>query len=308
MLSRERNGRVMKPHRSKSRFGLLVVSLAVLLISTFAASSGAIEIGAPTSSASPRVIHVDNVMGACAIAGMSAEQAQRTALWQARSNAISQASGVRVSSYQVVRDGQMVIDFVRSFSQGVIVHEVQRWSPPNYYQPDPAKPPVVEYQVTLSADVRLFERKGPVLGMTAKLDREPAVYRSREKAFVEVKARKDSKVAIFNLMADDRVIRLFPCQADLDDKVAAGCSVRFPDKDSPVELALDTLPGHSEDVEAVLVIAIDPKEGDQLERLPGIDAPVPAADFFARFAEIADRVEEAVLPYRVVKKDEGLGR
>ena len=236
--------------------------------------------------------------GACAIVGMSAEQSSLTALQRARAAAIEQAAGVAVTSGTLVTNFTVAADFIKTYARGFIVGEQVTWLPLGQYQKDSSTPPIPEYRVRIIADVYVPRKKTPVLGLRAKLN--SAVFRNGEQAGVTVAVNKDSGIAIFNIMADDRVALIFPNIHEQNNVIAAGKDFVFPAKDAKVVLEMQTLPGHQKDAEAFLVLAWDRSREIRIRDLfPGTE-PLGFNEFFRKLAEVADHAEEAILPYEVV--------
>jgi hypothetical protein len=236
--------------------------------------------------------------GACAIVDMSAEQSSLTALQRARAAAIEQASGVAVTSGTLVTNFTVAADFIKTYARGFIVGEKATWLPLGQYQKDASTPPIPEYRVRIIADVYVPRKKAPVLGLRAKLN--STVFRSGEQARITVTANKDAALAIFNIMADDRITLIFPNIHEQNNVLAAGKDLVFPAKDAKVELEMQTLPGHHKDAEAFLVLAWERSQDIGIRDLFPNAEPLPFSEFFRKLAEVADNVEETILPYEVV--------
>ena len=236
--------------------------------------------------------------GACAIVGISAEQSQLTALQRARAAAIEQAAGVSVSSGTLVTNYVVAADFIKTYAKGFIVAEKVSWLPLGQYQKDVSTAPIPEYRVRIIADVYIPEKKAKPLGLRARLNN--TVFRAGEKAVVTLKTAKESHIAIFNIMADDRVSLLFPNQHEQGNYLAAEKEFIFPARGAKVDLEMQTLPGHRKDAEAIFVIAWDSGQEIEIMKMFTPLEPVPFGDFFKRLAEIAEHCEDVILPYEVV--------
>ncbi|MGE4298010.1 MAG: hypothetical protein AB7E47_08280 [Desulfovibrionaceae bacterium] len=240
-----------------------------------------------------------SVEGRCAVAGFTDRQAQGLALRQARALAVEKAVGVRVEAATLVTEGRLAGDFIRTLSQGCIVEESATWLPVEQYQPDPSRPPVVAYRVRLDATVRIPQGR-PLLGLSARLNQ--AIFRARtEPMTIHMETAAPSRAAVFNLMADDRVVMLYP---DTDVPVLAvgrGIPLVLPPRDGG-SLTLAPLPGDSRDTEAILV-AVAPRDAPFAWAdvfVPG--EPLPLAVFFARYASLASQCEDVMLPYEVFEE------
>ena len=235
--------------------------------------------------------------GACAIVGMSAEQSQLTALQRARAAAIEQAAGVSVSSSTLVTNYVVAADFIKTYARGFIVSEKATWLL-GQYQKDSSTAPIPEYRVRITADVYVPKKKSISLGLKAKLN--SAVFRNGEKAKISVKVGRDAGLALFNIMADDRVSLIFPNIHEQNNVITAGNDFIFPAKDAKVELEMQTLPGHQKDAEAFFVVAWDRSRDIRIRKMFPETEPLSLSEFFRRLAEIADNIEDAILPYEVV--------
>jgi hypothetical protein len=238
--------------------------------------------------------------GSCAIIGMSAEQSQQMALNRARAAAIEKAAGIKISSALLVTSSDSIVEIIRTYSRGFITKEEVVWLPLGQYQLNSTRPPIPEYKVKIKADVYIPKKRNEPLGLKAELNK--MIYQTGEKAVFKLMTSRPAVFAVFNLIADDRVIMVFPNEIEKKNSLEAGKAVIFPAKDSAIELQMQTLPEHERDAEAFMVVTVPQgKDIDFLKRFPSIKA-MSLTDFFARVSEIADISEEAVLPYEVSGK------
>jgi hypothetical protein len=279
------------PLRAGIRAGIfryLPVFLAVGLLCGRPAS------GEPSGNRVVRGVVAD---GACAIYGMSAEQSQLIALQKARSAAIERAAGVRVASSTLVRDGMVAVDLIRTYSRGYVIAEKVEWLPIAQYRDSPDRPPIPEYRVRIRADVAIPGRNAPSLGLEAKLNNK--VFRKGEKAVVEVSAQRETRLALFNITADDKVVMLFPHPFEKGNVLAAGKTLRFPPEGSRIALEMHTLPGHQRDAEAFFVVATASETEVDFASTFESGKSYPLSSFFERYAEIAPHADEIILPYAI---------
>ena len=234
--------------------------------------------------------------GACAIVGMSAEQSQLTALQRARAAAIEQAAGVSVSSSTLVTNYVVAADFIKTYARGFIVSEKATWLL-GQYQKDSSTAPIPEYRVRITADVYVPKKKSISLGLKAKLN--SAVFRNGEKAKISVKVGRDAGLALFNIMADDRVSLIFPNIHEQNNVITAGKDFLFPSRDAKIELEMRTLPDHQKDAEAFFVVAWDRSRAIRIMDMFPETEPLSLSEFFRRMMEIADNIEDAILAYEV---------
>lgn len=236
--------------------------------------------------------------GSCAIVGMSAEQCQLIALQMARASAIEQAAGVSVASSTLVTNMALTADFIKTYSKGFIVKENVQWLPLDQYQKDPSTPPIPEYRVKITADVRVPEPKIKPIGLKAKTN--SIVFKSGDKAIVEVSANREARIAIFNITADDKVVMVFPNDHDNDNLISKSTKLIFPDKNTKTELVMETLPGHKRDAEAFFVVAMDADAKKALMDVFPVNNPLNFSAFFSKYSDIADYCEDAIIAYEVV--------
>ena len=236
--------------------------------------------------------------GSCAVVGTSAEACQLLALRRARSAAIEQAAGVRVSAATVITNMRLAVDFIKTYAQGHIVNEKVKWLPLGSFQRDESSAPIPEYRVSIVADVYLPGLKVKPIGLAASLNHNS--FRAGEEAKVKIRVGRDSVIAIFNITADDQVVMLFPNNYARDNHVKGGIDFVFPGEGSGIALTLSTLPGHERDAEAVFVAAIDPEAGAKLDALFRPMTPMSLSGFFKKYSKIADYAEDAILAYEVV--------
>ena len=236
--------------------------------------------------------------GSCAIVGMSAEESQLIALQRARAAAIEQAAGVSVTSGTLVTNMILRADFIKTYAKGLIVREKVEWLPLGQFQKDSSPPPIPEYRVRISADVYVPQVKIKPIGLQAKVN--SGVFKSGERAILELKVDREAKIGIFNITADDKVTMLFPNDYEKNNIVPKNRALIFPEENSKVELIMQTLPGHKRDAEAFYIVAMD--EGGQKKFMdlftPGRSMNFSA--FFKKYSEVADYCEDMILTYEVL--------
>jgi len=239
--------------------------------------------------------------GSCAILNMTPEQAQALALRRARSLAVEKAAGVAVTGSTLVTDGKMAGEFIKSFSQGYVIEEKATWEPPGFYQSAPDQPQLVEYRVSLDALVEVPEGQRPSLGLHASLNRY--VFRANtDKLVLTATTTATARLAVFNIMADDRVVMLYPDLSTPEVRTAKGGQFILPDPHKGGSLYVGNLEGHNTDVEAIMVAALP---GDVKMRWSDVfvaDTPLPLTHFFRRYAQFAAHSEDVILSYEVFSK------
>ena len=236
--------------------------------------------------------------GSCAIVGMSAEQCQLIALQRARASAIEQAAGVSVASSTLVTNMALTADFIKTYSKGFIIKENVQWLPLDQYQKDPSTPPIPEYRVMITADVRVPEPKIKPIGLKAKTN--SIIFKNGDIAVIEISTRREAKIAIFNITADDKVAMVFPNEHDKDNLISKGKKLVFPDKDTKTELVMETLTGHKRDAEAFFIAAMDSENSRDFMDTFQSNEPMTFSAFFKKYSEIADYCEDVIIAYEVV--------
>lgn|GEM_PF-399618 len=236
--------------------------------------------------------------GSCAIVGMSAEESQLIALQRARAAAIEQAVGVSVVSGTLVTNMILRADFIKTYSKGLIIREKVEWLPLRQYQKDSSTPPIPEYRVRLTADVYVPQVKIKPIGLQAIAN--SAVFKNGDRATVEMGTGREARVAIFNITADDRVVMLFPNEYEKNSHLSKNQRLVFPEKNSKVELIMQTLPGHKRDAEAFYIVAMDESGPKKFMDLFTPGRPMNFSTFFKKYSEISDYCEDAILTYEVM--------
>lgn len=237
--------------------------------------------------------------GSCMAVGMSAEQAKLTAIQNARMNIIEKASGVRITSSSVVSDGRLAVDFIRAYSSGYIVKESYNWHDIRQVRTDKLSAPIAEYSLTVTADVYIPQKK-PGLGL--KADINTSVFKTGEKAKLNIKTGEDAQVAVFNITADDKVIMLYPNQYSKANVLKKEKTMLFPSENDVFDLEMATFEGHKTDSEAFLVSVLpsDYKLGFPL--IFGFNEPMSFAEFFNLYSKIADDADDTILAYTIIGK------
>lgn len=233
--------------------------------------------------------------GSCTIIGMTGEQAKLTALQRARADAIEKVSGVRVSSNTVVTNGELSLDLIKTYTSGYIVKETVKSIELGSYTDDESSAPIPEYLVQIEAEVVVPEKK-PSLGLKSRLNKK--TFSNGEAAAMTVEASVSAGFAIFNIMANDRVVMLYPNTFKAAEKLSKGKVFSFPPENAVYDLVMSTLPEHQRDTEAFMVAAsADPSVN--FEVLYGYNEEMTLAEFYGIYAKIAEKTEEVMLPYQV---------
>ena len=249
---------------------------------------------------------IENVRGegVVVLMGITEVQAQYIALQRARADAVEKAAGIRVLGAKMVRDGFLAGQFLKTFSHGYVVAEEQRWFPIESLGEDEKSPPVPLYRMEITARVVVPEKKiAPgFFFRSAKLDR--TIYFTGDHATITAAISKSAQIAVFNIMADDRVKMLYPTRMlDRKDTVGPNDVFVFPPPGSAV-LEMTPLKGHSRDTEAFMIVAVPVRKGIEFsfDDFFSENKTYSTPDFFSRYSRFAEDVIEEILPYEVRAK------
>ncbi|MCX5842700.1 MAG: DUF4384 domain-containing protein, partial [Deltaproteobacteria bacterium] len=191
---------------------------------------------------------------------------------------------------------------IKTYARGFITQEKVEWQPSGHYQKDSSMPPILEYRVKITADVQIPIKKNKSLGLKAKLSN--SVFKNGERARITINVTQPSRIAIFNIRADDKVAMIFPNLYENKNIIMPGHVFLFPDKDSKVDLEMQTLPGHRRDAEAFFVIALAKEHNREFHEIFPYNDIIDFSAFFKTFSDIADYAEDLILTYEVIKEKE----
>lgn len=265
--------------------------------SQFPHSQGAHDIVELRSSEDGVELVKVETIGRCAVENFTPRQAQRLALRQARALAVEKAAGINVTSSSLVTNGTLAGDFIKSFSSGYIIEETVRWLPITQYQQDTLRPPIIEYSVQLSAVVNVPAKKTRFSGLRAHLNQN--TFRAyKEEMKISVSTHMDSRIAIFNIMADDTVTMLYPHNVQTECILRAHEKRVFPSKDKGA-LLVAPIQGNKRDTEAILVAALPENSSIHWMNMFFPDEQLTLTEFFTRYSTAMKSGDDIVLPYEV---------
>jgi hypothetical protein len=229
--------------------------------------------------------------GTCIIQGISPRQAQTIAIQRARALAIDKASGIEIHASKIVSDSMLVLDFIRSYSKGYIVREKVNWHPVRQYQKNSESPPLLEYHVSIVADVYIPQKKPDTIGLEASLNK--SIYNKGECAVLRIKTHQTCQIAIFNIQANDRIATLFPNFLFPNNTVNSNESFEMNN------LYPEPLPEEQSNYEALFICAsLD--DAINFQNLFSVDEQMKFSDFFKRYSTISDKCTDVLIPYQVV--------
>lgn len=240
--------------------------------------------------------------GEATVVGVTAEEVRLIALQRARADAINQAIGVKIQSAVLVKDSLLVAEFLKTFSHGFIVEEKVKWLPLADLREKEHQAPIPFFRVEIEAVVGVPERKiDPGFFLRAELDRD--IFQAGDQARLSATVTRKAHLAIFNLMANDRVAMIYPNPREAKTRLLQpGETFSFPPEGDILQMR--TLPGHQRDCEAFMVTAV-PKG----ENLPfcftdyfAYEQEYPIPQFFEIYCGFADSAQEKILPYEVHSK------
>jgi hypothetical protein len=192
----------------------------------------------------------------------------------------------------------VAVDFIKTYTKGFIVSEKATWLPLGQYQKDSSTPPIPEYRVKIVADIYIPGKKAKPLGLKAKLNN--TVFRNGEKARVSLSVDREARIAIFNIMANDRVVMLFPNHHETNNLILPRNEWVFPARDSIVDLEMHTLHGHERDTESIFVVAADRSQNTEFMNMFSTEDSFGLSEFFQKLTRISDYSEDVILPYEIV--------
>lgn len=244
-------------------------------------------------------ILIQNVTGtgSCAIVGMQAEQSQQIALQRARVNAIEKASGLKIYSSTVVTNSQLVFDYIKSFTNGVILNEEVSWEPLNQYQFDDKMPPIPEYRVKITADVYIPKKNEKIIYLEASLNK--SIFRNGEKAILNIKTNKNCLIAIFNFLSNGNISMIFPNHINKNNLIVN--EFIYPDQNESFDLIMGNLEGHNKDIESFLIVAVGEKTKFPFLSIFTPFQQIPIDKFYNQYYKIVDESESVILPYEIIR-------
>lgn len=159
--------------------------------------------------------------GLASMVEMNQQQARTAALNEARAEAVRIAAGVHIQAEsfriqsETSRDKKisMLEDFFASVNRemafGHVVEERIISEEPLQYRGSPDTRPELYYQIKIQAKVVIEKvERDPGFQINVRTNRE--IYKENENMTIDLEASKDCYVYVFNLLANDSLIVLFP--------------------------------------------------------------------------------------------------
>lgn len=232
--------------------------------------------------------------GEAAVENITAEEARQLALNRARNKAVEEIAGVKVQGSSLVKNFTLAADFIQAMSAGYVLEEnAVKWET-GTYQERPEAAPLTTYKVTLKSCVASVAAGDPYFSIKAELNRP--VFISGEEARITASCTKDCFLTILNLTADNKIRLLLPNKYEPSVRLKANAPYSFPVEGMALEM--HTLPGHSRDTEAFLVIAT--REKFDILGLLKKGEEIPQKEFYKAILSLpADTRAEAMVVYEV---------
>jgi len=228
-------------------------ALLILLMIPFAL------LAQPGSQSNPPVTE-----GFASMAEMTQLQARAAALNEARAEAVRIVAGTKIQSENIgiksesMQNGKTISmqDFFASVNRDVayghVVNEEVLEEGPVTYTNLPGKPPQLYYRVKIRAQVALEQcEPDPTFGVLVKTNK--ALYCENEIMTIDIKATQDCYIYVFNIMANDSLLVLFPNLYMQNNWLKADSTLHLMPEGLSLQVSL--LPGMQRATELIYVVA-----------------------------------------------------
>ncbi len=202
--------------------------------------------------------------GFASMAAMTQPQARTAALNEARAEAVRIIAGVKIQSENIgiksesMQDGKTISmqDFFASVNRDVayghVVNEEVLEEGPVTYTNIPGKPPQLYYRVKIRAQVALEQGEpDPTFSLEVKTNK--TIYRENETMTIDIKATQNCYVYVFNIMANDSLVILFPNLYMQNNRLKADSTLHLMPEGLSLQVSL--LPGMQRATELIYVVA-----------------------------------------------------
>jgi hypothetical protein len=202
--------------------------------------------------------------GLALMAEMSQQQARTAALNEARAEAVRQVTGVKLQAEnfrmqsEATEDKKTPVlrDFFASVNRDVAFGHVVREEVISEgavtLTTVPGKPPQIYYQVKIRAQVAVEQGEpDPTFSLQVKTNKE--IFRENEIMTIDIKATQDCYVYVFNVMANDSLLVLFPNLYMQDNRLKADSTLHL--MPAGLSLQVSLLPGMQRATELIYVVA-----------------------------------------------------
>ncbi|MDZ7360384.1 MAG: DUF4384 domain-containing protein [candidate division KSB1 bacterium] len=209
-------------------------------------------------------IDTTTTVGLALMENLTPQQARTAALNEARAEAVRIVAGVKIRSESIgVRSESMqegkttaLQDFFASVNRDVAYGHVVRQEILSEGTVTLAtiagKPPQVYYKVRIRAHVAVEQGEpDPTFSLQVKTNKD--IYRENELMTIDIKATQDCYVYVFNVMANDSLLVLFPNLYMQDNRLKADSTLHLMPKGLSLQVSL--LPGMQRATELIYVVA-----------------------------------------------------
>lgn len=202
--------------------------------------------------------------GFASMAEMNQPQARTAALNEARAEAVRIVAGVKIQSESFgIKSESMqgekslsMQDFFASVNRDVafghVVQEEVLEEGPVTFTNIPGKPPQLYYKVKIHAQVAIEQGEpDPTFSLNVKTNK--TIYQENETMTVDIKATRDCYIYVFNIMANDSLVVLFPNLYMQNNKLKADSTLHLMPEGFSLQVSL--LPGMQRATELIYVVA-----------------------------------------------------
>lgn len=202
--------------------------------------------------------------GFASMAEMNQPQARTAALNEARAEAVRIVAGVKIQSESIgiksesMKDEKSLSmqDFFASVNRDVayghVVQEEVLEEGPVTFTNIPGKPPQLYYKVKIRAQVAIEQGEAdPSFSLDVKMNKN--IFRNNETMTIDIKATRDCYVYVFNIMANDSLLVLFPNLYMQNNKLKADSTLHLMPEGLSLQVSL--LPGMQRATELIYVVA-----------------------------------------------------
>lgn len=220
----------------------------------------------PLGSLAQRYSQLDTATteGLASMAEMNQPQARTAALNEARAEAVRIVAGVKIQSESIgiksesMQEGKTTSlqDFFASVNRDVayghVVKEEVLEEGPVTFANISGKPPQLYYKVKIRSQVAIEQGEpDPTFSLQVKTNK--TIYRENETMTIDIKATQNCYVYVFNIMANDSLIVLFPNLYVQNNWLKADSTLHLMPEGLSLQVSL--LPGMQRATELIYVVA-----------------------------------------------------
>lgn len=239
-----------------------------------------------------------DVVGEAIAETITVEDAGKLALKRARVTAIEEISGTTVYGSALVKNSDLVEDFVMTLTEGYILkEEILRWEA-EFKNFSNDKPPVPLYRVYARCCISKDKAERDPF-FTLSLETNKPVFVSGDEATLKIRSSRGTYITIFHLSADEKLRILLPNQFQRKHYIEEGKEFTFPPPG--LGLKVKTSSNRKKEVEYFIVVAT--KEWFDFEGQLKSNKDIPLSTFYSNLLSIpANKRAVAIGGYEVVEK------